>query len=91
MQQELPEICDSILYDSATIDKRLSELGAEITADYSKILEKGEELVVIAVLKGSYMFAADLTRKFINIPNNIEFLAVSSYSGSTISSGEGLF
>jgi len=57
------------------------ELGAQITADYL-----GEPLVVVAVLKGSFVFAADLVRA-IDLPLEVDFLGVRSYDDATVSSG----
>jgi hypoxanthine phosphoribosyltransferase len=64
------------------IAARIAELGAQITAD-----KRGEDLVVISVLKGSFMFCADLIRH-IDLPLNVEFLGVRSYGDSTETSGE---
>lgn len=64
------------------IKERVSELGKQITADFA-----GEELVVVGVLNGAFMFCADLLRQ-IDLPITLEFLAVSSYGDETTSSGE---
>ena len=63
------------------IQKRVSELGAEITRDYAS-----GTLVLICVLKGSFVFAADLARA-IDLPLRIDFLGVRSYGEGTESSG----
>ena len=60
---------------------RVEELGAEITRTY-----QGKELVMVGVLKGSFVFFADLVRA-IDLPLRTDFLAVSSYGGNTESSG----
>ncbi|MGA7122609.1 MAG: hypoxanthine phosphoribosyltransferase [Polyangiaceae bacterium] len=60
---------------------RVRELGAAITRDYA-----GRNLVVVCVLKGSFVFAADLTRA-IDLPLRIDFLGVRSYGEDTESSG----
>lgn len=76
-----PEFVDTYL-DAATVAHRIAELGGQITA-----LGCGNQpLVVVCVLKGSVMFFADLARQ-LNLPTNLVFLGVSSYSGSTESSG----
>ncbi|HVY63142.1 MAG TPA: hypoxanthine phosphoribosyltransferase [Planctomycetota bacterium] len=62
------------------IAKRVKELGAQISADY-----KGEEVVLVGVLKGCILFMADLARE-IHVPLTLDFLRVSSYEG-TKSSG----
>jgi len=58
----------------AKITARVKELGEQITKVYD-----GRELVIICVLKGSFLFTADLTRE-INLPLRIEFIGVQSYS-----------
>lgn len=63
------------------IATRVRELGAEITRAYA-----GRKLVLVCVLKGSYVFAADLSRA-IDLPLRIEFLGVRSYGADTRSSG----
>lgn len=72
----------SIMLSPDEIDRRIKEMGREISEDHAN-----SDLVVITVLKGSFIFAADLVRA-INLPLNIEFLAVSSYGNAVISSGE---
>jgi hypoxanthine phosphoribosyltransferase len=63
------------------IAARVRELGAQITRDY-----EGRELVLVCVLKGSFVFAADLARA-IDLPLRIDFLGVRSYGEGTESSG----
>jgi hypoxanthine phosphoribosyltransferase len=63
------------------IEKRIKELGTKITADYD-----GKDLVMICVLKGAYVFFADLVRN-IHIPVSIDFMMVSSYGARANSSG----
>ena len=63
------------------IQKRISILGKKITADY-----KGKDLVVVCVLKGAFMFCADLIRA-IDLPLTVEFFGVQSYGNNTHSSG----
>jgi hypoxanthine phosphoribosyltransferase len=69
------------LIDAAAIAARVAELGREITRDYV-----GKEVVVVPVLKGSYVFAADLTRA-ISLDTSIDFLGVRSYGDEQESSG----
>ncbi len=71
-----------ILFTEEQLSNKVAELGARITADY-----KGKNPLIISVLKGSYIFMADLTRK-IEIPCNIDFMVVSSYGSGTKTSGE---
>lgn len=69
------------LLTTEQIATRVRELGADITKAYA-----GKPLVLVCVLKGSYVFAADLARA-INLPLRIEFLGVRSYGADTKSSG----
>ncbi len=63
------------------LQERVSELGKEISRDYA-----GQDLLLVAVLKGSVVFLADLMRQ-ITIPHSIDFMATSSYGAATESSG----
>jgi hypoxanthine phosphoribosyltransferase len=63
------------------LEQRLAELGAEITRDYA-----GRAPLLICVLKGAVMFMADLARH-IDLPVELDFMAVSSYGSATKSSG----
>jgi hypoxanthine phosphoribosyltransferase len=69
------------LLSAETIDARVRELGAEITREYA-----GKALVLVCVLKGSFVFAADLARA-IDLPVRIDFLGVRSYGIDTETSG----
>ena len=70
-----------ILISREEIQKRVAELGAEITRDY-----KGKDLLVLGILKGAVPIMADLIRE-IKLPLKYDFMAVSSYGASTHSSG----
>jgi hypoxanthine phosphoribosyltransferase len=63
------------------LQRRVSELGAEISRDYA-----GRELFMMGVLKGAIFFVADLMRE-IDVPCELDFMAVSSYGSLTNSSG----
>ncbi len=69
------------MISAESIAARVRELGAQITKDY-----EGRPLVLVVVLKGSFVFAADLARA-IDIPLRIDFLGVRSYGEGTESSG----
>jgi len=71
----------TILIPRHRIAERVRELGEELKRDY-----EGRSLVLLVVLKGSFVFAADLARA-IDLPLAIEFLGVQSYGDSTDSSG----
>jgi hypoxanthine phosphoribosyltransferase len=70
------------LISEREIIERVDELAAQISLDYA---DKGE-LVLVGVLKGSFIFLADLARR-LSIPRHIEFIAVSSYEHGSIRSG----
>ena len=70
-----------VLVSGPEIAERVVEMGAQITADYA-----GREPLLVAVLKGAVMFASDLSRA-IDLPVEMDFMAVSSYGSSTRSSG----
>jgi hypoxanthine phosphoribosyltransferase len=71
----------SIVFDEAAIAARVRELGAEITAAYP-----GGDLLVLGLLKGSFIFLGDLVRQ-IERPLQIDFVVASSYGRGTESSG----
>ncbi len=75
-----PEIGE-VLIGAEDLERRVAELGAEISRDY-----EGRDLVMIGVLKGAVLFLADLMRS-LAVPCEIDFMAVSSYGSSTDSSG----
>ncbi len=69
------------MLSSEQIAVRVGELGAQITRDYA-----GHDLVLVCVLKGSFVFAADLARA-IDLPLRIDFLGVRSYGQGTATTG----
>ena len=78
---ELERDVSEILIDSETLQRRIAELGEEISADY-----EGRDLLLVGVLKGAVFFMADLMR-MLTVPCEIDFMAISSYGGATDSSG----
>ncbi|TET52407.1 MAG: hypoxanthine phosphoribosyltransferase [Actinomycetota bacterium] len=70
-----------VLIDEPTLKKRVKELGRELTADY-----EGKSPVLVSILRGSFIFVADICRE-LKIPVIIDFMAVSSYGNSMVSSG----
>ncbi|MDS0525293.1 hypoxanthine phosphoribosyltransferase [Clostridium sp. SHJSY1] len=70
-----------VLFSEETINEKIKEMGKKITKDY-----EGKNLIIIGILKGSVLFAADLIKN-INMYCEIDFMAVSSYGYSTESSG----
>lgn len=71
-----------VLISEAQIQARVNELAARISVDY----DNKDDLVMIGVLKGSFIFLADLSRR-LTIPRTIEFIAVSSYGSGSVASG----
>jgi len=78
VNQNSPEV----LISEEDIQSRVSELADQISAEY----DDGNEVVMVGVLKGSFIFLADLSRR-LSIPRTIEFIAVSSYGDGSVSSG----
>ncbi len=70
-----------ILLSKSSIEARIDELGKTLTEDY-----KDKNLLVVSLLKGSFIFTADLVRR-IDLPVRIEFMTTSSYGHSEESSG----
>ena len=77
MLQDIKEI----LFSEEVINAKTKELAGRISSDY-----KGKDLLVVGVLKGSVIFAADLIKN-ISIPCEIDFMAVSSYGTSSETTG----
>jgi hypoxanthine phosphoribosyltransferase len=73
----------NVLLDAATIQTRIRELAGQIERDYPS----GEEIHLVCVLKGGFLFLADLVRAM-STRVSLDFIAVSSYAKSTKSSGE---
>ena len=71
-----------VLFTEEQLKQKVAELGAQITADY-----QGKNPLIVSVLKGSYVFMADLTRR-IDVPCQVDFMVVSSYGAGTKTSGE---
>jgi hypoxanthine phosphoribosyltransferase len=71
--QDYHEFLEEILIPTDALQRRIADLGAEISRDYA-----GKIPHLICILRGGVMFLSDLTRQ-ISIPNSIDFMAVSSY------------
>lgn len=72
-----------VLYTEEQLQARVKELGAQITKDYAG----KDKILLVSVLRGSYIFMADLSRA-IDLPCLIDFMVVSSYGAGTSSSGQ---
>lgn len=82
MKHVLDKDLDRVLFSEEELSRRVAELGAEITRDYA-----GKEPLVVGILRGSFVFMADLARQ-LNLPCKLDFMAVSSYGAGTTSSGQ---
>lgn len=80
--RELYQDLKGIMYTKAQLDEAVKKLGEKISADYC-----GKAPVMICILKGASVFFTDLIRQ-ISLPVELEFMAISSYGASTVSSGE---
>ena len=78
---DLEKAVTEILIEPDALQQRVAELGEEVSADYA-----GRDLLLVGVLKGAVFFLSDLMR-FIEIPVEVDFMAVASYGSATDSSG----
>ena len=69
------------LVEAEALQRRVRELGEEVSRDYL-----GRDLLLVCVLKGAVFFASDLMRE-IDVPCELDFMAVASYGSATDSSG----
>lgn len=79
--REVHEDIDAVLISAENLQRRVVELGREISRDYTE-----KPPLLVGVLKGAVMFMVDLSRR-IELPVEIDFMAVSSYGQSTESTG----
>jgi len=73
---------ENVIITEHNIQARVSELAAEISADYA---DNGQ-LVIVGILKGSFIFLADLTRH-LTVPHRVDFMALSSYGQTATTTG----
>lgn len=78
----LEKAIQEVLFSEEQLDRRVREIAAEIERDY-----EGKEIMLISVLRGSFVFMADLCRR-IDLPCTLDFMSVSSYGKGTVSSGQ---
>lgn len=72
---------ERVFFTAEEIEEKVSELGRQISEDFA-----GKEPLFVGVLKGCFVFMADLMRH-VSIPCSMDFMAVSSYKGGTKSTG----
>ena len=82
MEHILDKDVERVLFSEEELKNRVAEIAAEITRDYA-----GKEPLLVSVLRGSFVFMADLVRQ-INLPCTVDFMSVSSYGVGTSSSGQ---
>ncbi|GAB6269044.1 hypoxanthine phosphoribosyltransferase [Smithella sp. SC_K08D17] len=78
----MDQISKQILFSRDEIQKRVREIASQISKDYA-----GRELVVIGILKGAFIFMADLVRE-LSVPCKVDFVRVASYGAGSESSGK---
>jgi hypoxanthine phosphoribosyltransferase len=85
-----PDWVKRVVASEAQIQARITAVAAEINADYKGIVSDHSPLVLVGVLKGSFVFMADLARALgdLGLPTLCEFMCVSSYGGGMASVGE---
>jgi hypoxanthine phosphoribosyltransferase len=76
-----------ILYTEEEIAERVKEIGNALTDKYSKLVDAGEKVVLVSVLRGAAIFMADLARAT-EVTMEMDYMAVSSYGSGVKSSGE---
>ncbi len=79
--EQLNKDINEVLVSAEQLEEINKRLGEQITKDF-----EGKNLLVVGILKGSVYFMTDLTR-YIDLPLKLDFLAVSSYGGGTVSTG----
>lgn len=81
-ENDLNDPIKEVLLTEEEIDKRVSELAKEISEEY-----RGKDLLVVGILKGAVIFLSDLVKR-LEFPVMLDFMAVSSYGKSSVSTGE---
>lgn len=82
MLNMLEQDIDRVLFTEEQLQARVAEIAAQIDRDYA-----GKQPLLVSVLRGSFVFMADLVRR-ITLPCTVDFMAVSSYGSGTTSSGQ---
>ena len=82
MEHILDKDVERVLFSEEELKQRVTKIAAEIDRDYA-----GKQPLLVSVLRGSFIFMADLVRQ-IHLPCTVDFMAVSSYGAGTSSSGQ---
>jgi hypoxanthine phosphoribosyltransferase len=80
----MTEVVPEVLISEEKIRKRIGELAARISTDYADV----DELIMVGILKGSFIFLADLSRA-VTIPRSVDFMALSTYGASESTETDG--
>lgn len=78
----MPETMPEVLISAEQIQEKVDELGRRISADYRDV----DDLILVGVLKGSFIFLADIARA-LTIPRSVDFMALSTYGDGTETDG----
>jgi hypoxanthine phosphoribosyltransferase len=81
-RNQVPAEIERVLLDEETIAARVRRLAARISEDYAKI----DNLVLVGVLKGAFIFLSDLARN-LTVPHEVDFIALSSYNKGVVNTG----
>lgn len=81
-EKQIPEEIERVLLDEETIAARVRDLAVQVSADYANV----DDLVLVGVLKGAFIFLADLARH-LTVPHSVDFIALSSYNKGAQSTG----
>jgi hypoxanthine phosphoribosyltransferase len=80
--QDYHEFIEEVLVDADNLQKRIAELGDEVSRDYA-----GRDLHLVCILRGGVFFLTDLMRH-IDVPHTVDFMAVSSYGAARQTTGQ---
>jgi len=72
---------EEVLFDEDAIARRVKEMGEEITKAYQQVADKNEKIILVGLLKGSYLFLSDLSRN-IHLPIEVDIMILKSYSSN---------
>ena len=89
-EKEIPDAISRVLIDEEQVSARVSKLAAQISDDYAPYCANRTDtdgLLLVGVLKGAFIFLADLARR-LTVPHHVDFIALSSYNGGVESGGE---
>ena len=81
----VPPLADElkrVLIHTVEIERRVDDLACQVSADFAKV----DQLMVVGILKGAFIFMADLCRR-LTVPHRVDFIALSSYGRGATTSG----